>query len=155
MVDGTLWTRAAAALVAILVSAAPAAAKQVVFGGIFLVTGAAQSCSYYVGSNRNMFFSTIVYGADAEALLISDFYQTLTISPKGRNKFGRAGTYIVQQIDRWNGLSTWNSSYSNFVFSPRNYNSGTRSLVITGRIEKYGNLPDCWVDFRAVGTPTG
>jgi hypothetical protein len=138
-----------------LVAAAPAAAaEQLIFGGMFMVTGAAKACSYFVGSNRNFFYSSIVYGRNAAGLMIFDFYQTLTLSPIGRTSFGKAGTYTLDQIDRWNGYSTWKGDYSSFIISPEDYSAKTRSIVITGRIQKYNGSADCWVDFRAVGTPS-
>lgn len=142
-------------MLATLAAATPAAAaEQLIFGGMFMVTGAAKACSYFVGSDRNFFYSTIVYSKNAAGLLIFDFYQTLTLSPVGRSTFGKAGTYTLDQIDRWNGTSTWKGDYSNFVITPEDFTDKTRSIVITGRIQKYNGNSDCWVDFRAVGAPT-
>lgn len=143
---------ATAAVAAGLLAAGPAAAatKQVIFSGMFVVTKASASCKSLEGSARTMFYSTVVYGNDRAALLLTDDYRTITIAPAGAS-FAKAGTYTATQIDRWNGLSTWDAAYSNFKFDPPTIKNGTTSLIITGKLKRLNYDASCTVDFRAVG----
>jgi len=141
---------ATAGLAATALAAMPAGAAQSVFAGMFVVTSASESCASLVGSTRNMFFSTIVYGNNRAALLLTDLYQTITIAPRGKS-FAASGTYEGTQIDRWNGVSTWSSSYSGFKFDPAKINDKTQTVTITGRLKALNQDASCTVGFRAVG----
>lgn len=130
-----------------------AAASQVVFGGMFVITTATESCASLVGSSRNMFFSTVVYGTGRASILITDIYQTLALSP-ATTSFAASGKLTGTQMDRWNGVSTWSGSYSRFKFSPAKIKPNTDSVTITGRIRGFNQDAACTIGFRAVGVRT-
>jgi hypothetical protein len=140
----------AAAAAALAASAAPAMAAQAVFSGVFVVTSATESCASQRGSTRTMFFSTLVYANNRAALMLTDPYQTITLSPKTAS-FAASGAYELTQIDRWNGVSTAEGTYSGFAFVPDRITDRTTTLTITGRIKGFAFDKTCTIGFRAVG----
>lgn len=142
----------AALVPALAAPAAPVAAapQQLVFAGMFVVTTATESCQSLVGSSRNMFYSTVVYGTNRASILVTDVYQTVALSPATAS-FAASGELTATQIDRWNGVSTWSGRYAGFKFKPAKVKANTDSVTITGRITGFNHDPSCTIGFRAVG----
>lgn len=148
---------AAAAIAATLASGAAAQAPtQYLFTGTFLVTAANKGCMNMVGDTRAMSYGTVLWGMKTPkedikpgfVLVNSD--STVVIVPETKS-FKAAGNYELTQINPWNGVATWTSTYSELKFSPSKIGASTTQVTITGKLTKFNHEDNCTVTFRAVG----
>jgi hypothetical protein len=147
---------AALGLAATMATGAIAQEAQYLFSGTFLVTAANKACKNMVGDSRTMSFANVLWNmktADKVArpgFVLVNPNGTVVIVPTGKT-FKTAGDYELTQADRWNGIATWTSTYSELKFSPSKINASTTQVTITGKLTKLNFDDNCTVTFRAVG----
>jgi hypothetical protein len=144
-----------AAFLAIALSAAvPAGAvaqeAQYLFTGTFLVTAANKACKNMVGDSRTMYYANVLWGIAKPGFVLVNPNGTVVIAPKTK-AFKTAGEYDLTQVDRWTGVGTWSSTYSDLKFTPSTIGASTTQLTITGKLTKLNFDDACTVTFRAVG----
>jgi hypothetical protein len=144
-----------AALLTIALSAAvPTGAvaqdTQYLFTGTFLVTAATKTCGNMVGDTRTMYYANILWGIAKPGFVLVNPNGTVVIAPKTK-AFKKAGDYDLTQVDRWTGVGTWSSTFSDLKFTPSTIDASTTELTITGKLTKLNFDDACTVTFRAVG----
>ncbi len=146
---------AALGLAASIASGA-AAQEQYLFTGTFLVTAANKACKNMVGDSRSMYFANVLWGMQTPdqvakpGFVLTNPNGTIVIVPTTKT-FKTAGEYELTQVDRWNGVATWTSTYSEMKFQPAKINASTTQVTITGKLTKLNHEDNCTVTFRAVG----
>ena len=150
-----MQNRLATVLTSIAVAAAlPAAATaqdaQYLFTGTFIVTAATKSCKNMVGDTRTLYYANVLWGIAKPGFVLVNPNGTVVIAPKTA-AFKKAGEYDLTQVDRWTGVGTWTSSYSELKFTPSTIDASTTQLTITGKLTKLNFDDACTVTFRAVG----
>jgi hypothetical protein len=144
------------ALAATVATGAAAQQTQYLFTGTFLVTAASKTCKNMVGDTRTMYFANVLWGIQTPdkvakpGFVLVNPNGTVVIVPTGKT-FTTAGAYDLTQGDRWNGMATWSSTYSELVFSPAKIGASTTQVTITGKLAKLNFDDNCTVTFRAVG----
>jgi hypothetical protein len=123
---------------------------QVLFTGTFLVTAASKTCENMVGDTRAMYFANILWGIGKPGFVLVNPNGSVVIAPKTK-AFKSSGDYDLTQVDRWTGIATWSSTYSDLKFSPSKIDAKTTQVTITGKLTKLNYTDSCTVTFRAVG----
>lgn len=147
---------AALGLAASLATAAAAQQTQYLFTGTFLVTAANKACKNMVGDTRAMSYGTVLWGMKTPdkvakpGFVLVNPNGTIVIVPTGKT-FKTSGDYELTQVDRWNGVATWTSTYKDLKFSPTKIDASTTQVTITGKLTKLNFDDSCTVTFRAVG----
>ena len=147
---------AALAIAATLATGAAAQQTQYLFTGTFLVTAANKACKNMVGDTRAMSYGTVLWGMKTPdkvakpGFVLVNPNGTIVIVPTTKT-FKTAGEYELTQLDRWNGVATWTSTYSELKISPSKIDGSTTQVTITGKLTKLNFDDNCTVTFRAVG----
>ena len=147
---------AALAVAATVATGAAAQQTQYLFTGTFLVTAASKACKNMVGDTRAMSYGTVLWGMQTPdkvakpGMVLVNPNGTVVIVPTGKT-FKAAGEYELTQVDRWNGVATWTSTYSELKFQPSKIDAATTQVTITGKLTKLNFDDNCTVTFRAVG----
>ena len=147
---------AALGLAASMAPGAAAQQTQYLFTGTFLVTAASKACKNMVGDSRSMYFATVLWGMQTPdkvakpGFVLTNPNGTMVIVPSTKT-FKKSGDYELTQVDRWNGVATWSSTYSELKFQPSKIGASTTEVTITGKLKKLNFDDSCTVTFRAVG----
>ena len=147
---------AALALAASVATGASAQQTQYLFTGTFLVTAASKACKNMVGDTRSMYFATVLWGMQTPdkvakpGFVLTNANGTVVVVPATKT-FKTSGDYELTQVDRWNGVATWTSTYSDLKFQPSKIGASTTEVTITGKLTKFNFDDSCTVTFRAVG----
>lgn len=147
---------AALGLAVTLATGVAAQQTQYLFTGTFLVTAASKACKNMVGDTRSMYFATVLWGMQTPdkvakpGFVLTNANGTVVVVPATKT-FKTSGDYELTQVDRWNGVATWTSTYSEMKFQPSKIDGSTTQVTITGKLTKFNFDDSCTVTFRAVG----